>query len=299
MISLLGIAVKSCNSTSEIGTKNAAPFVFVHYDVELLYDLTSDTAIGPLAFLESSLVPKYYSRYNFAFGGASVETFNPVLVEKKIDRYEQTGRTSYHAVVSCQYKTIDQTENDENKPYTFSTSLIESEHIMAYDLNGTPVVNSAADVFYDPVMRKYYEMEFRVSRTEYTNPMPKIYEYSNSVNATAFWGWAAGTLRMSIEASRDLSDVGFSVNYVLRTNSLGWQPRILDQGFRYLRGGKKRLFLDDEGVPVDKPRNLSGGVYNSGDPVFLPFQAYVAKEFGNLRLPTINTYVPNLTELQS
>ncbi len=165
---------------------------------------------------------------------------------------------------------------------------------------GRTVLNTATDPFDPPIEVDDSKTTIRIVRNEAVFTASYHKEWNNTVNKTAFRGFAIGTLKLGL-ASQNQWERGveyFKVTYTLQEhggrdeggNPLKWDPHILNRGFRYRVSGAGALIRAlDGGTPVSQPVMLAANgdkLAADGTPIYLDFVGYKPQEFADLLLPT-------------
>ena len=294
-------------------------------NIEILYSLISDERAGPLEFLTSTAIPPLLSFYQYGSSRYMAEMGPQILMEKSIAENPKKAKDNQILCkVLCKYAPLDIPESGEKEPEAsdpidLSIDISERDIPLKTDLDGHAVVNSAWQPFDDPITISWAEIEFKITRKEYWNPLQKIYQFRNVLNSEPIWGFPAKSLKMIITGSRSQDGYGWSVTYSIRSftgrgdmpeydsassNTFpGWQPYVLDQGTKqiaeeFVTTGwpliqKQIDIVDSQGIAVDHPVNLdgSGKLKTDGGAVYLAFKGYRELDFALLNLPDLQTYI--------
>ena len=176
----------------------------------------------------------------------------------------------------------------------------DGEEEVTIDVNGNAIVNSAGTFFGQGLRRATGRDAFEIALPR---ELPGL-GWSHTVNANAQWGAAAGTLKLGRVTATSLprgSVGGWLVTFPFVYEPLGWNPRVLDSGYKYQEDvldetgaptGEKEWFnfADGEGRTFSEPSLLdgSGGKLDPGqNPVYSdPIKLYEARDFSVLNLPS-------------
>lgn len=174
---------------------------------------------------------------------------------------------------------------------SFSTSSELEENASAVDLDGKWNANSLGDFFADPIVYKTGILTLNYSRREYSNPLPLIFDYFQTVNNASWYGFAAGTVLcsdISFRATETTSETTYDVDYKLQFRRKGWNVEKANSGLYYLYNGSKVRALNDDGSPADEPILLAANgskLPPGGTPVFQSFRVHPLADFDGLGLP--------------
>lgn len=186
-------------------------------------------------------------------------------------------------------------------PIKCSWGAVSYERVCYEDAHGDPVVNSAGQLFADPLVRDDDRPVLTVLRNErvdaYSDTLADTYR--DTVNKYVWNGYPAKTVKCkSITTSEPQFNAGsgwyyFAVTYVFEFDRDTFAKEIVDQGFSELdpTTGKLKKINDEDGQPFSEPQNLdgSGAPLPVGDPtVFLTIDLYEEKDFAvfNIDLST-------------
>lgn len=173
----------------------------------------------------------------------------------------------------------------------FSTSTELEEIASAVDLDGKWNANSIGDFFADPIIYRTGILNLNYSRREYSNPLQRIFDYFQTVNASAWHGFAAGTVLcsdISFKATETTAETTYDVDYKLQFRAKGWTVDKANSGFYYMAGGVKTRALNDDGSPTEEPvlLALDGTKLAPGaTPIFQAFTVHPSADFDGLGLP--------------
>lgn len=196
------------------------------------------------------------------------------------------------------YSSVAPEENQQD-PLTadpkYSWGSAQFSRPIDFDINDA-LLNSAGDPF-DPAIEKEDSRDvLRVTRNEATYSPSIASTYKNKVNSGTFYGYPPGHAKVfdiSADSFRHTDgNVYWTVNYEVHFSRDGFQPKVLDQGYRYInsQGDQEHITVKDkEGqeIPVSSPKNLdgNGGILpEGGDAVFLDFEIYESANFAGLNI---------------
>jgi hypothetical protein len=325
-IYVVGTEFRTANVTPELKRIHGRVVVTkTKVNIEILYSLISDERAGPLEFLTSTAIPSLLSCYQYGSTRYMAEMGDQILMEKSIAENPKKAKDNQILCkILCKYAPLDIPESGEKEPEAsdpidLSIDISERDIPLKTDLNGNAVVNSAWQPFNDPVTIAWAEIEFKIARKEYWNPLQKIYQFRNVLNSEPIWGFPAKSLKMILTGSRAQDGYGWTVTYSIRSftgaggeppayntpsNTFpGWQPYVLDQGTKqilsetYVPGWpalhKQVDIVDSQGIVVDHPVNLDGAgkLKTDGGSVYLAFKGYRELDFALLNLPDLSTYI--------
>lgn len=190
-------------------------------------------------------------------------------------------------------------QNPTERTPKVSWSFAQFEAIADQDVDGNPILNTAFDYFDPPVTKDDSRPILTIVRNEATFDENLAEDYKDTVNADAFWGKDAKTVKVSnisAEWAFD-SDIGFYfiVTYEFHVNKDGWKKKPLNQGMRQLSSdGSKQQQILVNGAPISSPALLDedGVVLAAGaDPVYLEFEVYPAVDFGIFNMDALYSRV--------
>ena len=173
----------------------------------------------------------------------------------------------------------------------FSISTELEEIAAAADLDGKWNVNSIGDFYADPIIFKYGLLNLNYSRREYSNPLAKVFDFFQVVNASEWYGFPAGTILVAdvtFNATETATATTYDVAYKLQYRSRGWMVDKANSGLYYMTGGVKTRALNADGSPVDDPvlLALDGSKLAPGAaPVFQRFRVHPVADLYALELP--------------
>jgi hypothetical protein len=180
-------------------------------------------------------------------------------------------------------------ESPLDEPEDVSWDQVTFEIPVDYDANGTAILNSAGDPYDPPVMIEDDRPVLTIVRNEleYNSDLSDLYR--GSVNASAFFGKAPGTVKcMPMRAQRLWSpnlniNEGYywKVTYTFHVNRDGWKRKLLDQGYQELVSGVRKKILVD-GLPASQPQLLNGSGLKlavGSDPVYKEFTVHKPRDF--------------------
>lgn len=209
-------------------------------------------------------------------------------------------------LVTVEYSTgTQQQEEDDDNPLNErvkrSWSVQKLTRIVEKDTDGKAVLNKAGDPFDPPIEVPRSITTIKFVRNEASFSGSTIRRYMDKINSRPFGGADINCVRCdNITADENFKN-GLSyvtVTYEFTEDPLGWQPKILNAGFRaytedndhVLQGPYKIMGAD--GKDIDKPVPLDSRgkeIPNAQLPdaaVFLTVKAYYTVDFNALGLPT-------------
>lgn len=161
----------------------------------------------------------------------------------------------------------------------------------------TPIMNAAGQRYVDAVQEAYSNTAILCRWWTPTVDLDLLDTYRNAINSAAFWGYAAGRLKVQAFNSAPVyeygrwfaqNDITIEVNNDPRTGGL-WAHRVLERGIVRLLDGQWVLPKDGEDNIHTVPMNLAadGTVLAEGaTPVFTTWYTLEAKAFATIGLPT-------------
>ncbi|MDR1382783.1 MAG: hypothetical protein LBJ67_02885 [Planctomycetaceae bacterium] len=218
-----------------------------------------------------------------------MEEGTPVIVDVPPDgvvRWHVSQKFSNQA-----NKAVSQSATSTDDKIKISMSVEnETEPFIRDVITGNMVVNSAGQFFNPPPEKTKKIIVYSISREIFLNPLMKAKNYSNVVNADAFYGAAPGTLLMNMTCNYDGNT--WTETYEIRERLEGWETYLLDTGYEEIVGGELRKILDDDGTPVSEPAMLNGTGQKApnGNSIGVdvgPFCKYEQLPFNALNLPNI------------
>jgi hypothetical protein len=197
--------------------------------------------------------------------------------------------------VTAHYTTQarDRNDNPLQRPTSIRFGFAKFERVAERDVNGQAIVNSAGSYFDPPPMMDDSRPTIVMVRNEPSFNAALAMDYQDAVNSAAWFGFPAGTAKVSQISASDHweNDVYYwEVTYEFEIRREGWTLRLLDQG-RYERSGTNvRPILDANGDPVQDPVLLNGSGSRLDNPgpstaVFLNFDVYKQRDLNALGLP--------------
>lgn len=176
------------------------------------------------------------------------------------------------------------------------------------DITGATILNAAYDPFDPPVEGDDDRLTIRITRNE--NPdtftLVKATLYNGTVNSDTWEEFEPGTLKMRISAQKMYKsellgrDPYWRVTYTIQRRKdadtesdavVGWQPHILNRGYRYFVGGDKIEFRDPDGTKVSQPKLLAVDgqalTPESSTPTYVDYDIYPTSVFADLALPSV------------
>ncbi|HUU97755.1 MAG TPA: hypothetical protein VM487_18625 [Phycisphaerae bacterium] len=181
--------------------------------------------------------------------------------------------------------------NPLNDPVSISWGHKFITEVVAMDVDGAPIDNSAGEPFDPPLEQEVAVLTLRVRRNESTFNPALAHAYTNTVNSdnATIAGLSISARQGKVANISGESDERngvdyFAVTYELEFREGRWDRDVLDVGFHYLSAGEPVTFKDDEKATMQTPQLLNGSGAASGTPVYLTFQTYQQSVFANLNL---------------
>ena len=244
-----------------------------------------------------------------SFGGVTIPVRGEVHPDDgnayctHVGECEAVGDTRTLWEVPVKYSTYDLGEhaddnprqaNPLNDPARHSWGVRFQEVVVAKDIDGNPIDNSANTPLDPPLMEDEAILTLRLRRNEATYSPAEALSYANSTNSS---GCTISGLVLSTRQARcrgipadDATRNGidyFQVTYEFEFKLDTWQREVLDIGMYWLDGGDPRPFLDANKAPMQTPQLLDGAGGEGSVPVFLPFNTKKEKNFGALGLGSV------------
>jgi hypothetical protein len=198
----------------------------------------------------------------------------------------ENGEDGLQVIVSLSYgKQPEGAKNPLTEPIKISGSFAQFTKIVDYDINGTPIVNSAKDPFTDPCEIDDSRFVLSITKNEASMNASLAYQFRDAVNATPFFGAGPGQVKVAGISfnSEESEEFGtyWPTTYQFHFDPRGFQKSFLDQGFREIVAGKAQTILV-QGVPVTEAKLLNGQgrvLAPNGQPVFRTFTVYPSLPF--------------------
>ncbi len=207
-------------------------------------------------------------------------------------------------IVTVEYSTGTQEQEEDdnplNEPVKRSWSVQKISRLLTKNTSGKAVLNAAGDPFDPPAELPRSLTMVKFVRNEASFGGSTIRQYIDKINSRPFGGAAVECIRCdSITADENFKNgvSYFTVTYEFLEDPLGWQPKLLEAGFRaYKEDDDHELtgpfkVLGEDGKEVDKPVPLDErGVQIPNDQlpdaaVFLEVDGYYTVDFNALGLP--------------
>lgn len=244
----------------------------------MVYEVrTNNWLDGQLTVLFATGLPELYSSYAF---GSEADTV-ALCIEKTAEEIEKTanGNGTHGGMwhVTCEFATnqIPKNENPLLDPLIWSLGFDQYQKVIERDQDGKPIVNTVGDLFTDPpYTQEDVRPVLRVVRNEsYIDPS-FIEDMTNAVNTSSWLGGDSGTVKIkSIEPGEPQMRNGtkfWAVKYEFEWKAEGWQPEILNRGFRYKDGSKVVTSANKEAVNLLE----DGSLASSDESYYVPYQTY-------------------------
>lgn len=171
-----------------------------------------------------------------------------------------------------------------------------TERVIYFDKDGNAIRNSAGDRFSEPVTVDDHITTLIITRNELVSAFdPDLASaYSDTVNAGAWNGFAAGHCKMGIistgEEKFDSNNLRwyYTVTYPVQVRRTPWVKELLDQGYNELNAsGDAVAPVMNDGQPVADPVCLDGAgrrIAEHGSPVTLTFDVEDAADWSGLNI---------------
>jgi hypothetical protein len=176
-------------------------------------------------------------------------------------------------------------DNPLTLPATYSVQYQDIEIPIEFDAAGNPIVNTAGDPFAEAATLHDATPLYVIKKNFAAYPSAIFNALRRTVNATSFLGVAPGEARFA-GGSSDLENDDtwgpyWPSSFQFAVAVGDWQLHLLNQGFRELVGGQRRLILIN-GHPVDQPVLLAASgaaLPPAGAPVTLDFDRYTPADY--------------------
>lgn len=185
-----------------------------------------------------------------------------------------------------------QNTRDEVKTLLNFNAKIELEDVAAaVDLDGNWNANSIGDMFSDPLIYKNGILCMTYNRREYVNPLAMTRDFFQKVNASAWYGFAAGTVKVddiSFTATETTEETYYDITYLLKFRPAGWNVVKANSGLYCMVNGVKTRALNSDGSPTENPVLLAldgTRLPAAGTVAFKSFRMLATADFAGLDLP--------------
>ncbi len=181
-------------------------------------------------------------------------------------------------------------ESPDQVPPEVSVSFASYTKALTEDLDGKAIKNTLGDPFDPPFEVEDARPQISIVRNQLSFDLLTAMEYKDAINSDYVGPFKPGTCRMAGITADRVFDRGFywRVTYVIEIRPEGWQPKILNHGFRYKSSGKIKNVTDDDGnfsnVAVLLDSNGQKIPPDIVEPTYLPFRVYEERNFGQLGL---------------
>ena len=164
------------------------------------------------------------------------------------------------------------------------------------DRNDEALLNSARDAFNPSVEKEDSRDTLTFLRNESFYDPFLARMFKGKINLDNFYGYQPGTCKVfDITAQPQKFSDGtkyYKVTYIVHVNLDGFQPKLLDQGYRYLNDDDEQVHItveNDKGqkTQVTSPKLLDGegGILaDGGDPFFIDADIYEEVAFAGMNL---------------
>lgn len=239
--------------------------------------LTNDDDDGPLTVLGNCGVVYGQSYLTDGESDSGLKARNFTVTNELQDDGQREWTVT---IVYSSPDSEDDEPNPLNQPIQVSLGFANFSEPMEQTPEGEAVVNSAGMPFNEAVERDDPRPILTIKRNEATYNEQLAYAYRRAVNADAWRGYPAGTVKVaSIQAERVYNEqygAYYEVTYSFELNPTGFDAVVLDQG-KYEKQGAELVPIKVKGKQVDEPVLLDGqGQKNAANapPYFLRFQRY-------------------------
>ena len=249
---------------ADSGTDGASvPRVFA-----VQFDTADDPEKRPILAVEANdgttRVPRLYETHPqkpwLYVNNHSVEPIGPFDFRVSVNYTNRYSRGSE--------EKFDPTMNPLDQPWEIEWGFAVHNEKIDRDISGEPLVNSSGESFDPPVTRDFYDLVLRITRNEEAYDPIKASDYKGSINGDIFFGFAPGLVKctqLNARSARQADLWYWIVTYEFQMRKLGWQLRLIDEGFR-TKGpavdSEGNLVIqeitDDNGVKVSQPVQLDG-----------------------------------------
>jgi hypothetical protein len=227
---------------------------------------------------------------------------------------DQNGENPFLWKVTIQYTSLsfgingktDPSQRDPNptaRPALIDIDTEEYMEAVLYDINGSPLRNSANDPFDPPFELQRYMPVIRITKNVASGSFDysTIKDYNGAKNSDTFLGFSPGELRIWLRASREFEENQFfwKLEATIKVREIttvdigegpesrgGWFLDTYDIGFRARHGDGSYTILKDAhtGQQLQNPAFLRDGLEISPDdtPATLRFDIYPEENFAAL-----------------
>lgn len=257
----------------------------------------------------SSNQRNYTRRYKITTDSVSDEAetvFRDVRLPRRFDPYPLNGASLANRIrarrsespllwsVDVEYETPSAGSQEQDpdplaRPSEVSMDVAIFQRPAILDIDGNPILNSAKDPFADPIAEQDdVRPTLTITRNEPTLNTARNLQYTNAVNADAFFGFDPGEvkcmqIRQDRQVEQDQDDPSRQIefwrttfefhmrpNTSLRINGVltpvkGWDLALVDMGYYELRAGlepgdpaRRMAIRDAAGGQVSHPVRLDG-----------------------------------------
>lgn len=279
----MSLSIRETPGGQRTSTKNAD--LTSTYQVSYMVDSTIQ--VGPKTVREFVLtsVGQIGSTYSYGLESDTASFLQTIEVESAVE----DGYT-WKALLTYGPNDNSYIDNPFAKPVEVSVDWVARTRFTNTDRFGNPIVNSAGDLFPEPIEVEEYLPIISISRNEPDYPLGEVFQYANAVNSSATTNFAAGTLkaippRATLQHSPN-SGVYWNINYKFQINPSGYDISLYDRGLRELKDDKLRDIIVD-GQPVNQPAFLDGSglkLAEDGDPVSMSWSVYPTKDYSFFNL---------------
>lgn len=155
------------------------------------------------------------------------------------------------------------------------------------DCFGKAILNSARDRYYNLLERDQSRPVFTITKNFATDVYALSQFYSDAINIGPWNGAATATVKVASISDVLVNDEVFGAYHrataVFHHEPLGWDRKVLDQGFRWRDGNNLKHLITKDNVPVSEPALLNGQgkiLPPNGTPFFNEHKIYNRLPFG-------------------
>lgn len=172
----------------------------------------------------------------------------------------------------------------------FSAQIEQTDVAGGVDLDGKWNVNSLGLFFEDPLIFKSGILALNYSRREYSNPLLKLANFTNAINATPVWWAPPRTLRVAditTTITETEASTSYDVSYKLAYKPDGWDLIKPNSSYYVRNGNTYARALNADGSPTDAPVFIAadGTQLTTGTPPSRSFRVYPLADLNLLNLP--------------
>lgn len=234
--------------------------------------------------------------------GFSTPAYDPLALLKDFDcEDEAKTRAPWRYIATATYSTGNAPQQDDNPlnaPVEITVSTREEKRAILYDRDDNAILNLAGD-WYDPAIEiPVSNTVMTFVRNEPSYDWSMAYGYVDHTNLSSFLGAEPDQIKCTrIAGTRKIQGqyVFWPVTYEFEHSRFGWQPRVLEQGRRQYKSGKRSAIFDEitkqpitDPVPIFQSGSDIIPVPAASLPtgaIFTIQNAFPQAEFSNIGLP--------------